>query len=219
MNRRREARNEPAEVASTYGRVATRYAETFGDELRTKPLDRALLDLFCEELRGRGGRVADLGTGSGHVARHLHDRGLHVIGVDLSPEMVIEARARNPGVDFAVGDLCRLPAPDGAWAGATAFYAIVHLTRAELPAVFAEVRRVLSRGAPLLVGFHAGDEAVRPEEFLGVAPEITWNFFPPAAVTTAITMAGLAVEAEVVRAPYPAEHPSMRAYVMARRKE
>jgi hypothetical protein len=40
-----------------------------------------------------------------------------------------------------VGDLLDLDVPDATFAGLTAFYAIVHLTAAELPRAFAEARR------------------------------------------------------------------------------
>lgn len=61
-------------VRASYARVASRYADGLLDELSKKPLDRALLDVFAERVRGHG-LVLDLGTGPGQVARYLHDRG------------------------------------------------------------------------------------------------------------------------------------------------
>jgi len=40
---------------ASYDRVAERYAAEIGDELRGKPLDRALLDGFAELRTGTGG--------------------------------------------------------------------------------------------------------------------------------------------------------------------
>jgi len=41
--------------------------------------------------------VLDLGCGSGRpVAQHMHERGLHVTGVDSSPTMISLCRSRLP---------------------------------------------------------------------------------------------------------------------------
>src|SRR5262245_8181879 len=78
-------------VQTSYDRVAAPYAARFSYELAQKPLDRALLDYFAEQVRGRG-PVVDVGCGPGQVAHYLHTRGVPVSGLDLSPEMVAHAR-------------------------------------------------------------------------------------------------------------------------------
>lgn len=75
----------------------------------------------------------------------------------LSPAMAEEARARNPAVPFAVGDVTALDVPDQTWAGAVAFYSLIHLPRERMRDAFGELRRVLRPGAPLLIAFHVGD--------------------------------------------------------------
>jgi len=213
----RETLNDLAAVRATYDGVAAPYADAFLDELAGKPLDRALLDLFCDETRPRGGTVADLGTGSGQIARYVHERGLRALGIDLAPNMVAEARRRHPGVEFAVGDLQRLEVADASYAGLTAFYAIVHLARAQLTSAFAEARRVLVPGGALLLAWHVGDDTLRPDDFLGAPCPIAGNFFPSAGVLGALVAAGLVPGGRVGRRPYPGEHPSTRGDVLARR--
>jgi SAM-dependent methyltransferase len=144
------------DTAAGYDRVAAEYARRIAGELTGKPFDRALLDRFADQTRGRG-TVADLGCGPGHVAAYLHARGVEVVGIDLSPGMVEQARRLYPELGFRQGDMRALDAPDGAFAGAVAFYSVIHLPAAERPATFAELARVLGPGAPLLVAFHVGD--------------------------------------------------------------
>ncbi len=60
-------------VQKSYDQVADEYTSRFFHELEHKPLDRALLDLLAERVRGLG-LVADLGCGPGHAARYLHER-------------------------------------------------------------------------------------------------------------------------------------------------
>lgn len=212
-------RHDPELVAATYGRVAARYADAFLDELVAKPLDRALLTWFADDVRARGGgRVADLGTGSGQIARFLHDRGLLVTGIDLSSDMIAEARKRHPGLAFETGDLLALGAADGSFAALTAFYAIVHLDADQLTAAFTEARRVLAPGGGLLLSWHVGDETLVPAEFLGETCDLGWNFFPTATIVAAVERAGLTAEVRLEREPYASEHASVRGYLLARRR-
>jgi SAM-dependent methyltransferase len=214
----RPTHNDLALIRDTYGRVAERYADAFLDELTAKPLDRALLTWFADDVRARGGgHVLDLGTGSGQVARFLNDRGIAISGLDLAPEMVEVARARHPGVAFVTGDLLALDAADGAYTGLTAFYAIVHLEHAGLARACAEAHRVLAPGGALLLAFHVGEDALTPDDFLGQPCPIHWNFFPMAVVVAAVERAGLTAEVRVERMPYPSEHPSARGYLLARK--
>ena len=108
------------EVQSSYDRVAKEYARQICDELRHKPIDRQLLDQFADSLRPAG-LACDLGCGPGHVARYLHDRGVRMCGVDLSPDMIEQARELNPEIEFCQGDMRSLEVPSEEWAGIAAF--------------------------------------------------------------------------------------------------
>lgn len=200
-------------VARAYDALAPAYAAKFGGELDAKPLDRMLLHLIATD--ARGGKVADLGAGPGHAAAFLAARTVRAIAVDVSPAMVAEARAR--GVEAVVGDLCALPFGDAELDGAVALYAIVHLSPDELRRFAAELARTLAPGAPALIAFHVGTEAVHVDELLGVAVTLDFVFWDTGVVVTALEAAGLRVEVRLERVPYPTEHPSTRAYLIARR--
>ncbi len=93
------------------------------------PLDRQLLDRFAASFRDVG-PACDLGCGPGHVARYLHEQGVRVCGIDLSPAMIERARRLTPAVEFRQGDMLALDAADESWAGIAAFYSIIHIPRA-----------------------------------------------------------------------------------------
>jgi SAM-dependent methyltransferase len=161
--------------------------------------------------------VADLGCGPGHVARYLHDQGVAVAGVDLSPEMIKVAQCLNPGLDFQVGDMKQLQMPDASLEGVVAFYAIVHFDADELGEVFLEVRRVLSPGGLALLAFHIGDQVVHVEDLFGSPVSLDFRFHDPRTVTEALRSAHLEVIEHVEREPYEgAEYPSRRCYLLAR---
>ena len=62
-----------------------------------------------------GGRVLDVGCGTGNATGPLHARGFEVVGVDASEPMLAVARAKLPGVTFVHGDFERFQA-DGPFA-------------------------------------------------------------------------------------------------------
>jgi SAM-dependent methyltransferase len=201
-------------IRAGYAPVARAYREHLQDELAGKPLDRAFLDAFVE--RCGGGRIADIGCGPGHVAHYLAERGANVVGVDLSPEMIAEARAAYPEIAFHVGDMFALPPEVGALAGIVAFYAIVHTPTDRLP--FREFHRVLAPGGLAAIAFHAGSQTVHVDDLFGVATSLDFTFHDPDAVVAALVAAGFTLEARLDRAPYPeVEHASQRTYLLGRK--
>jgi SAM-dependent methyltransferase len=204
------------DVRDSYDSAAKAYAEHLASELDQKPLDRHLLNRFAEEARGRG-LVADLGCGPGHVARYLHDQGVTVVGIDLSPEMIRCAAALNPDLEFRVGDMRVLDLPAAGLIGVVAFYSIVHFDAAELDDVMGQLRRVLVPGGLALVAFHVGEEVVHVDDLFGSPVNLDFRFHPPAAVIEAMRSAHLSVIEHVEREPYEgAEYPSRRCYLLAR---
>lgn len=101
-------------------------------------------------------RVLDLGTGTGKGAVFVAERfsEAEVVGVDLAPEMVAEARRLLPPgleqrVAFDVADASQLPYEDGA------FDLIVLLNMIPF---FPELRRVTAPGGALVFSFGYGPE-------------------------------------------------------------
>ena len=52
--------------------------------------------------------VLDAGCGTGRVAIELAARGIDVVGVDLDPPMLGEARAKAPHLEWVEADLCHI---------------------------------------------------------------------------------------------------------------
>lgn len=202
-------------TAASYSLIARTYADNLFDELKGKPLDRALLNRFAEAVQPLGVAV-DLGCGPGQIARYLHERGVNVIGVDLAPGMVALAKELTPEVEFFQGNMLALDVPDATWGGIAAFYAIVHLPHEQLITAFREMHRVLVPSGVLLLAFHRGHEIVHRDEMWEKPVNLDFLFFERAEVETHLREAGFAVLEVSERAPYPkVEHPSQRVYVYA----
>ncbi|HVU77216.1 MAG TPA: class I SAM-dependent methyltransferase [Gaiellaceae bacterium] len=108
---------------------------------------QAALDAFA----AAPARVLDLGTGTGVIARLVAERWpeAEVVGVDLSPKMVDEARrlATSDRQRYEVADSTALPFPDGS------FDAV--LMNNMIP-FFDEIARVVAPGGHVVVAFAIG---------------------------------------------------------------
>src|SRR5215472_15701174 len=51
-----------------------------------------------------GERVLDLGCGTGHLTAQIAAAGAEVVGLDLSPAMIDQARQAYPALRFVAGD-------------------------------------------------------------------------------------------------------------------
>jgi trans-aconitate methyltransferase len=51
-----------------------------------------------------GERILDLGCGTGHLTRRIADAGAEVVGLDIDPGMIEQARRHYPGLRFEQGD-------------------------------------------------------------------------------------------------------------------
>ncbi len=203
---------------TSYDRVAEEYARQMLHELDHKPRDRELLDQFATQVKGKG-RVADLGTGPGQVARYLHDHGVDAFGIDLSPEMVRIAQREHPGMEFRQGDMSALLLEDRSLAGMTAFYCIIHIPRAEVTSVLKELLRVLQPGAPLLMSFHRGEQIVHRDEWWDQKVSLDFTFFERDEMLGYLRDAEFVVDEVVERGPYPVgiEAQTQRVYIFASR--
>lgn len=206
---------------AAYDTVAADYADLLRDELAAKPLDRALLVAFSEQIAvAGGGTVADLGCGPGRIAGFLADREMDVCGIDLSPGMVAAARREHPALRFEVGSMLDLPFADGSLAGALAWYSIIHIPQPEQEALFAELARIVRPGGWLLLAFQvsetADEDVVRFTRAYGHDIDLRTRRQSPARVRQRLAHAGFEVVAETLREPAAPEK-TRQAYVMAQR--
>jgi ubiquinone/menaquinone biosynthesis C-methylase UbiE len=205
-------------IRESYDRLADEYTRRIFDELQYKPFDRELLDRFAAEV-AEIGEVCDMGCGPGHVARYLHEAGTSVFGLDLSPQMLEQARQLNPDISFREADMLALNLQDATLAGIAAFYAIVNIPKQSLPMVFREMQRVLRPGGLLLLAFHMGDEKLHEDELWGQRISMDFFLFQPSEIRDLLEHAGFVIEEIIERGPYPpeVEYQSRRAYIFARK--
>jgi demethylmenaquinone methyltransferase/2-methoxy-6-polyprenyl-1,4-benzoquinol methylase len=133
------------EVAETYELV---------NRVLTLGLDRPWRRAAAKRAAADGGtRWLDVCSGTGEMAQELSrrgDAGTEIVALDFSLPMLSRARAKTLArpVDFVLGDVKRLPFPEGAFDLVTISFATrnINLSREVLTATYAEFRRVLRPG-------------------------------------------------------------------------
>ena len=194
-------------VASTravYDFSAAEYASAVGTTVTDafeRPIDRAILNAFAEDFAAvEHARVLDIGCGVGRVTSYLHNRGLVVSGIDLSPEMIAVARRSHPHLTFDVAAMTELPVEDGSLAAAVLWYSIIHTPPAALPDVWAELARALAPDGQVLLGFQQGDnDELQRDDAYGSSTTMTWYRHRPEDVVRGVELAGLAVRTRIWR--------------------
>ena len=204
-----------------YDKVAADYTAQFGAELAARPLDRGLLAGFAELVRAVGSAaIADIGCGPGSVTAYLNDLGSPAFGIDLSPQMVAQARRAYPDLRFEVGSMLALDLPDRCVGGIAAWYSIIHVPDEQLPQAIEEFHRVLIPGGYLLAAFQAGAEVLHCADLDRSALKLDFHHRQPDQIADVLSRCGLDVRARVLRepdhgGPFPEQEP--QAYVLARK--
>lgn len=192
-----------ADTRASYDKVADSYSDLTREALTGETYLRAALALFADLVHAVGaGPVADVGCGPGHVTAHLHNLGIDVFGIDLSPAIIEIARREHPDLRFEVGSMTDLPLADASVVALLAFWSLIHIPDDEIPAVFDHFRRVLRPGGPLLLGFHVGDESrLKTQGYGGHPMKVYTHRRRPDRVAAWLRDAGFTVEAQMLLDP------------------
>ena len=211
--------NSQEKVLLCYNQVADDYAAERWDELSKKNFDRLLLKEFASVNIDKG-LCADFGCGPGQTTKFLYDNGLKdIIGIDLSPAMIIAARRLSPQIKFETGDLLNIVYSSEYLGSALAFYAIVHFTSDQIRKCFGEIYRVLKTGGNFLFSFHVGEEIVHFDKAHDKEVDVDLNFFKTDDIIELLYETGFNIIDAIERRPYDdVEYPSRRAYIWARKK-
>ncbi len=110
-------------------------------------------------------RVLDVGTGTGHTAFAVAPSVASVTGIDLTPEMLDEARELQAeqsctNVSFEIADVHQLPYPDGAFDLITCRRAAHHFL--DIARALGEMHRTLPDGGRVVVD----DRSVPEDDFV-----------------------------------------------------
>jgi len=87
--------------------------------------------------------VLDIGIGTGLFAEFFAAQGAHIVGVDLSPRMLVHCAEKHPDWSLHEGHFLALPVSDASADLAVSAFAFHHLKTEERPAALLAVMRAL----------------------------------------------------------------------------
>jgi ubiquinone/menaquinone biosynthesis C-methylase UbiE len=206
-----------SKTRESYNLVAEKYHTLFHNELDTKEYDRKLLDCFVH-LFNPGAKICDAGCGpSAHIGKYLSDRGMDVVGVDISDRCIEIASQTNPGMDFRREDFAALSFTNDCFDGMISYYSIINTPKSMIDGIFNEFNRVTKAGGRLLVVVKAGVEEGYIRELIGVETEIYSSLFNEEELVRYFTNSGFAIEFIERRKPYDSEIQNERIFVIGRK--
>lgn len=161
------------QVKAQRERIATEYFRANADDwdrIRSLHIDEAVVEQALIDAIGdlSGGRILDIGTGTGRILELLGKTAEEGVGVDMSREMLAVARARLQRADLSnclvrQADMYQLPYPAGMFDVVTLHQVLHYAERPE--ATIAEAARVLApNGRLVVVDFATHDREELREE-------------------------------------------------------
>ncbi len=152
--------------------------------------------------------VIDIACGPGNVAAYLQRvrPDISIVGIDLAPNMIAEAKRRVPGVEFHVGDCRKLEDFGTGFQGAVFAFGLSYLPEADAQQFFASLSQVLADNALFLLATITGTESVSRHESSSSGDRVLMVYRTPEEVTELVKSHGFSVEyAELL--PSPANAP------------
>ena len=177
-------------VETGYDRIAERYLASKDAE---DPTTLAALDELAREL-SPGATVLDLGCGAGVPATRRLAQRFAVTGVDLSTRQLELARQHVPAANFLKADMTDLSFAPEAFAAVVAFHSIIHLPRAEHPALLGKIRRWLKPGGVFLATWALGEWEGEENDWEGWGAPMRWSHHDGETSLELLRGAGFAIE-------------------------
>lgn len=200
-----------------YNLAADKYHELFHNEMNEKAYDRTLLDAFAGRF-APGALVCDAGCGpSAQIGKYLFDKGMDVIGIDISDRCIEMAEALNPGMRFKREDLANMSFDREVFDGLVSYYSIIHSPKKFIGRIFREFHRVLKPDGFLLVAVKAGSDEGYIDELLEIAAPIYYSFFHEQEIAGYFESAGFVVDFLERRNPYDFEIKNERIFAIGRK--
>ncbi len=138
------------EALKAYDKIASIYSDYNYEKVMQFQLMK-----FVSLLKGK--RVLDAGCGVGRDVEYLMEDGLEVKGVDISENMIKQAKKNVSKGKFEVMDFRKMKFKDGSFDGIWAMASVYHIPNKEIVDTFKEFFRVLDKAGLLYVSVYEGE--------------------------------------------------------------
>ena len=200
-----------------YNLAAQKYHDLFHNEMSEKEYDRNLLDSFAARF-SKDSLICDAGCGpSAHIGRYLFDKGMKVIGVDISEKCIELAQNYNQDMKFECADIGKMPFGGNSFDGLISYYSIINTPKIYINKLFDEFHRVLATNGYLLVAVKAGTTEGYIEDLLGIKTKSYFTLFTTEEIVDYFSKAGFLLEFFDKRNPYDFEILNERIFAIGKK--
>lgn len=189
----------------SYNIVAEKYQKLFFNELEEKEFDKNYFDEFSKYFDSNS-IICDAGCGPcGHIAKYLTDKGMNVLGIDISEKCVEIAQRNYPAIRFEVGDFSNLNFSNNYFDGIISYYSIVDTPKRYINQVLNGFKRVLKIGGYLLLVVKEGLTEGFHSDLLGIETKIYFSLFTQKEIERFLKSNDFQIIKIEKRIPYPDE--------------
>jgi 2-polyprenyl-3-methyl-5-hydroxy-6-metoxy-1,4-benzoquinol methylase len=128
-------------LKDTYNKIA----ESWHKDHESDNWWQAGTDVFISYLK-EGARVLDVGCAGGTKSKYLSDRGLKVVGVDFSENLIAIAKKEVPEAQFQVMDIHDVDKLQGSFDGIFMQAVLLHIPRKEIQGILQKAVAKLNAG-------------------------------------------------------------------------
>lgn len=129
------------------------------------------LNMLSSMLPDISSPVLDVGCAYGRDCTILSLKGLQVVGIDMSAELLPRAKQGSHDVDYIQMDVRHLEFPENTFAGVWCNAVLLHLSDQDMLRALQEMRRVLKPNGVICVSFKEGQGLTTTESFTGSQPQ------------------------------------------------
>jgi len=200
-------------VENGYDRVAEQYLAT------KKAEDPATLAALMDFARGLplGAAVLDLGCGAGVPTRRWLAERFAVTGVDLSGRQLELARRHVPAATFVKADMTDLDFEPATFDAVVSLHAVIHVPRAEHPALLDAIRSWLKPGGAFLATWAVGAWEGEEKDWESWGAPMSWSHHDGDTSMNTLRDAGFGIESAQERTSRGARGDETWLWVLAKK--
>lgn len=143
------------ETFETWDKLAKLYADKFMDlELYDDTYNR-----FCEEIGKENPSILEIGCGPGNITRYLLKKrpDFQIEAIDISPNMLVLAKANNPTANFKVLDCRDIGQLHLQYDGIICGFCVPYLSKSDCVKLIHDCNNLLTAQGVLYISFVEGD--------------------------------------------------------------
>lgn len=188
----KESIKEAKEALQFYNKHAKIYAEHTSEKLMQFQLNHFI------SLLPKKAKVLDLGCGAGRDSQYFKEDGFEVVGIDISDNMLKEAKVRAPDVTFKKMDMKKLEFPDDYFDGVWIMATLHTVEKKDAMQSLKEAARVLKKDGVLYVAVKEGTgEIVKQNPKYGNVPKF-YAYYQQPEMEDLIKQAGFTITKSTV---------------------